>query len=314
VAYHRDHFTPQNLTVGVIGGYPEGFEQRLKTDLEANLPADPAVVPGTPSLPVVPREPGIDVLLIDKPCRSTAISVGHPIDVSRRDRDYYALLVANSFLGEHRTFYGLLMRSLRALRGLNYGDYSYIEHFIQDRGTRFAQPNIPRRQQDFTIWIRPVAPENAQFALRLAIFELSRLVERGLTSGEFERTRSFLLGYTRLWSQTPDRRLGIVLDSRWYGMQDDFIPTIDEVLPTLTLEEVNAALRKYIHPTELRVVMVCPNAEELRAHLLDNDPSPIVYPDRQSTAPAVAAEDDRVSRYPLPIRDVRVVEVRDLFE
>src|SRR5205814_9539815 len=53
-------------------------------------------------------------------------------DVTRSDDDYYALAVANSYLGEHRTFNGKLMQDLRGKRGLNYGDYSYIEDYVQE--------------------------------------------------------------------------------------------------------------------------------------------------------------------------------------
>ena len=75
-------------------------------------------------------------MIIQKDNRATAVSFGYPIDVTRADKDYYALLVANSYLGEHRTFNGVLMNHLRGDRGLNYGDYSYIENFIQDGGSR----------------------------------------------------------------------------------------------------------------------------------------------------------------------------------
>ena len=57
---------------------------------------------------------------------ATAVSAGFPTRVTRKDDDWYPLLVANSYLGEHRTFNGVLMNELRGKRGLNYGDYSYI--------------------------------------------------------------------------------------------------------------------------------------------------------------------------------------------
>ena len=122
--------------------------------------------------------------------------------MTRRDDDFYALAVANSYLGEHRTFNGKLMQDLRGKRGLNYGDYSYIEDFIQEGDSTFPVPNNPRRQQYFSIWIRPVPTDKAVFALRAALWELDRLVEHGMSPAEFEATRSFLLNYSKLWVQT----------------------------------------------------------------------------------------------------------------
>ena len=93
-----------------------------------------------PALPA-PRMPkGLDVTIVEKPAEATAISMGFPIDVTRRDDDFYALAVANSYLGEHRTFNGKLMQDLRGKRGLNYGDYSYIEDFIQEGPSTFPDP------------------------------------------------------------------------------------------------------------------------------------------------------------------------------
>ena len=80
--------------------------------------------------------------IVEKPADATAISIGFPIDVTRRDDDFYALAVANSYLGEHRTFNGKLMQDLRGKRGLNYGDYSYIEDFIQE-----GMSTVPRAEQ-----------------------------------------------------------------------------------------------------------------------------------------------------------------------
>jgi zinc protease len=91
------------------------------------------------------------VTVVEKPtAEATAISLGFPLEITRSDQDFYPLLVANTYLGDHRTFNGVLMNELHK-RGLNYGDYSYIEAFHQDGGSTFALPNVSRRQQSFSI-------------------------------------------------------------------------------------------------------------------------------------------------------------------
>ena len=64
------------------------------------------------------------------------------------------------------------------MRGLNYGDYAYIEAFPRGMFQFFPEPNIARRAQVFEIWIRPVVPENAHMALRIALYELDKLDRR----------------------------------------------------------------------------------------------------------------------------------------
>src|SRR5262249_12480104 len=165
-----------------------------------------------PALPVPAKPRGLEVTIVEKPADSTAISLGFPLDVTRRDDDFYALAVASSYLGEHRTFNGKLMQDLRGKRGLNYGDYSYVEDFVQDGPTTFPVPNNPRRQQYFSVWLRPVPDDKAVFALRAALWELDRLVKDGLSAEDFEATRSYLLNYSKLWVQTLSRRLGYAMD------------------------------------------------------------------------------------------------------
>ncbi len=72
---------------------------------------------------------GLRVTIVEKDANATAISMGYPIDLLRGARDWYALAVANSWLGEHRNTSSHLFQVIREQRGLNYGDYSYIEHF-----------------------------------------------------------------------------------------------------------------------------------------------------------------------------------------
>jgi hypothetical protein len=94
---------------------------------------------------------------VEKETRATAISFGHPIAVNRSHPDYPALYLARTWLGEHRSSTSHLYQRIRELRGMNYGDYAYIEAF--PRGCSVLRTKIPGARL-FEIWIRPV-PENA---------------------------------------------------------------------------------------------------------------------------------------------------------
>lgn len=286
-------FERNALLIGLAGGYPPALEAAVREDFGARPPAPPRPLPSPPAVR------GIEVLLVEKPSPTAAISIGAPLKVTRADRDFYALMVANSWLGEHRTFNGRLMNVMRAARGLNYGDYSYIEWFIQEGGSTFPLANTPRRQQVFSIWIRPVARDNAVFALRQALRELDRLVERGLTREEFEATRGFLLNYSRLWTQSQSRRLGFLMDSRFYGI-GPYVDRVQEELRALTVEQVNLAVRRYLDPENLKVVIVAEGTRGLAAQLTSGDPTPIVY-QTPTDDPVLRAEDREIERFPLPI-------------
>jgi len=55
-------------------------------------------------------------------------------------------------------------------------------------------------------------------ALRIAINELTQLIQRGLTQADFETTRNYLLNNVYVMTARQDQQLGYALDSRWYGL------------------------------------------------------------------------------------------------
>ena len=309
-AFYREHYTVENLQIGIAGDLPEGFADRVVEDFRKALPSRSAEAP---ALPKPAPGKGLQVTVVEKPtAEATAISLGFPLEITRGDEDFYPLLVANTYLGDHRTFNGVLMNELRAKRGLNYGDYSYIEAFLQEGGSTFALPNIPRRQQFFSIWIRPVAPENAHFALRGAIFYLRRLVDRGMTGEEFQAMREYLTSYSKLWVQSLDRRLGYQLDSRFYGT-GFYIDEIEKRLESMTVEDVNRAVRKHLDRWDFRVAMVASNAQEVGSAVRENRRSPPSY-QTSGASEAVQAEDGEIEVLVLPIDSVRVVPVSESFQ
>jgi zinc protease len=311
--FYREHYTFENLQIGLAGDLPAGFASRVVEDFRTALPSKASRERTTPSLSEPPSRKGLEVSVIDKPtAEATAVSLGFPLSITRSDDDFYPLLVANTYLGDHRTFSGVLMNELRSKRGLNYGDYSYIESFHQDGSSTFALPNIPRRQQSFSIWIRPVAPENAHFAIRAAIFYLRRLVDRGMSQDEFHAIREYLTSYSKLWIQSLDRRLGYQLDSRFYGT-NFYIDELENRLSTMTVDDVNRAVKKHLDRWDFRVAIVAPNAQDLASALEENRKSPVTY-QTSGASDEVLGEDREIESLRLPVDSVTIVPVAACFQ
>ena len=236
--FYKSHYTQATMTAVAAGGINDAFRERLAKDLAAGLSAGKANLSELPA----PHTPdGLELSIVEKPTIATAISLGFPIDITRADDDYYALAVAGSAFGEHRTFNGRLMKNMRGKRGLNYGDYAYIENFIQDGPSTFVLPGVPRRQQFFSIWIRPVPHDKGVFAVRQALRELDHLVKDGLTEEEFEATRNFLFHYSKLWAQSQSRRVGYDLDGQFYGRASQ----IEELRPPASQHDPRAGQRRH---------------------------------------------------------------------
>jgi zinc protease len=221
--------------------------------------------------------------------------------------------VARSYLGEHRTFNGVLMNHLRGARGLNYGDYAYVENFIQDGWSTFPLPNIARRQQHFEIWLRPVPPQNALFALRAALYETDKLLREGIPEAGFEATKTFLMGYSNLWAQDVSRRLGFAIDAVVYGK--DLVKELQARLPKMKKAEVDKAIKKHLSLSGLSIAIVADKGQAVADKLVSGEPTPITY-DTKGTPPEIEAEDKLIEKFPVKIlkENVRVVPVEKMFE
>jgi zinc protease len=253
--------------------------------------------------------------VVDKPeAQSVAISLGVNIDVTRAHPDYAALMLATAYLGQHRTFAGRLMQKLRADRGLNYGDYAYAEHFVQDGGSRFPLPNVARRQQYFSIWLRPVPPDRAHFALRMAVRELESFVRDGISVQDFARIKHFAEQYFLLFAQTEQERLGELLDDAFYGTTGPYLDKLCAQFHALTRDDVNQAIRRHLHPERLQIALVAANAAQLADNIVGNVPSPITY--QAEKAPEILAEDKQIEVYPVGVaRDmISILPLAHVFE
>lgn len=301
-------FTQDRLVVGLAGAVNDALAQKLKKALSA-LPAKGAPLTTLPPAPRVTDS----VLILQKPALSTAISMGYAYGLRRGDPDFFKVAFAVSYLGEHRQFSGLLMQELREKRGLNYGDYAYAEHFTQAGGSTYARSNLGRSEQDFSIWLRPVVRGNAMFATRGALWFLEDMLKNGIPEKKLELTRSFLEGYTHLWEQTDQRRLGDAIDGLFYGTPH-FLDAFRAAMKTMTPASVLAAARRHLDPSRMSFVFVSQDAQKLAKALAAETPSPMKYPSPKS--PDVLKVDQRFTALKLPVDPsrIRVVKAESFME
>jgi len=286
-AFYRQAYTQGAVRVGISGDVSDAMTASLTTAL-ARLPAG-AGLPAT-SVPQGRKPAGLEVEIIEKNTRATAISFGLPLEVTRSHPDFPALWLAKTWLGEHRASSAHLYQQIRELRGMNYGDYAYIEAFPGGMFQFFPDPNLGRKAQLFEVWIRPVAPQNAHFALRLALSELGKLVDQGLTKQDFETTRDYLMKNVFVMTATQDQRLGYALDAQWYGTPE-FTRMMREALAKLTVDDVNAAIRKHLSARKLSVVFITKDAAGLKQALVTDAFSPISY---DAAKPQAVLDEDKV--------------------
>ena len=120
------HYSQSNLILGIAGGYPPAFLEGMKKDFSGAAGEGASLQPRDKPPAAIEATRAV---IVDKDTRSVAFSFGFPIDVKRGRPDYAALLLVQSYLGQHRMSGGVLYDRMREKRGMNYGDYAYIEYF-----------------------------------------------------------------------------------------------------------------------------------------------------------------------------------------
>lgn len=307
--FYKKHYAQSNLILGIGGGYPSDFPARLKKDFAALPEKDETPLPKI-------QPPAIEhskATIVEKNTRSIAYSFGFPLNVKRGDPDYPALLLMQSYFGPHRMSGGVLFQRIREIRGINYGDYVYIEYFPRGMFGFQPAPNLARQSQIFQIWIRPVEPPTASFTLRLAMYELSKLIKDGIPAEDFDRVKQFLNKYLNVLTSTKDAELGYAIDSLYYGIPD-YLTYVKSAIAKLTREQVNEAIRKHLRTERIQFVAIAGDAAGLKKELLSSELATINY-----TSPppeAILEEDKTVGKWPLGLReeDIKIVPLEQVFQ
>jgi zinc protease len=318
IKFYSKYYLRNNVTVAVGGGFPSGFKKQARADFnvlpEGRLETVPKPKPASID--------GIHILLVDKNTSTSPVSFGFPISLLRSDKDFYAMMLFNSWMGEHRNSVGRLYQVIREARGINYGDYTYIEAFPRGFATQVPPVNVARRSQIFEGWLRPIAETapgtlhgRTLFTLKAALRELATVIENGISATDFESTRLFLTNYTVNYGATLRRRLAYRVDDQFYGIPDPgFLASIKPGLEALTLDQVNAAIRKHLQARNMRIVIITRDAEGLKKKLVAGAPAAITYAGPQTKE--ILEEDRLISAFPIPIpeKNVSIININDVFE
>ena len=139
-------------------------------------------------------------------------------------------------------------------------------------------------------------PPTAKFALRMALYQLDKLIKEGIPQDGFERTREFLTKYVNVLTRTKSAELGYAIDSIWYAVPN-YVDMVKNAMAKLTREDVNRVIKSRLRTNRVVIVAVTKDGEALKKSLASDDPSPMTY---NSPKPEAITEVDKiVEKWPL---------------
>jgi len=156
------------------------------------------------------------------------------------DPDYPALVVGNYIFGAGALSSRLGDR-IRQKEGLSYGVSSSLSVSSQDKRASLTVNAICN-------------PQNIGRVEKCAQEELERLLKDGVTKDELENAKQGYLQAQKVGRASDTALMGILTNYRHLGRTMEFDAEIEKKINSLTPEQVNAALRKYIDPKKLVIV------------------------------------------------------------
>ena len=181
-------------------------------------------------LVVVPPER----LMLSTPDKQNAtMRVELPLPLSDKDADYAALTMANYLLGSGGS--SRLWKRIREVEGLSYdvrssiGWSNFEPHSQWTASAIFAPQNQPKVEAAFRE-------------------ELARALKDGFTAQELAEGQRGLLSFRRLSRAQDATVAGALAGNLYIGRTFARAAEVDAQLQALTLEQVNAALRRHLKP------------------------------------------------------------------
>jgi len=232
-AFYNTYYRPDTTALVVVGDVntPDVIKQVTAAFGGWPKPAAPAPALRIPDVPVPAKAPApIVIPLADAP--QTSILFGYSGGLTQTSPDYFAAQILNYTLGGD-TFGSRLGKSIRDENGLAYSVSSGFE------ARHGAGP--------FQVFVG-ANPKNATRAITLLRQILTQEQQYGVTPDEVRLAKLYITGSYPLRLETNAGVAGVLTLAEDYGLGLDFPQRRNALYNAVTVEQVNAAAKKYLHP------------------------------------------------------------------
>jgi predicted Zn-dependent peptidase len=233
--YHEKHFGARDLNLVVVGDLDPNVVQRSVGAAFSDWPdhgeqerytANTELSPSLTSFVDIPDRPNSDVVM------------GHTLSIRRDHPDFVPLYVGNYILGGN--FSARLMMKIRDELGLTYGIRSSLTDVSVDYDG-FWEVSVT------------LSADNVAAGTEETLAEVERFVRDGITDRELQDKKETIAGSFAVGLATTAGLARSILANIERGFGPGYLDRFPEEVRASTLDEVNAAISKYLHPAYLHV-------------------------------------------------------------
>jgi zinc protease len=238
VQYHADFGGAQAGDLALVGDFDADSVEALAKELFGSWSAK------TPwkQLPRTFAATDSTTKVFETPDKQNAMFVaGQAFQLSDGDPDYAAMVVGAQIMG------GGFLKSRMANRMRQQDGVSYAV------GSQFQARPIDK--EAFAITFALYAPQNVEKVVTGFKEELAKLLADGVTAEELEQARQgWLREQQQQFANDNEVASALLSHRRWDRTYTTYDAKVAEQIGTLTVSEVNAALRKYLDPSKTFIV------------------------------------------------------------
>lgn len=240
IDFYSSRYAVQDAKITIVGDIGRQEADILVSRLMATLPKKAKVLTKAPDVRLFDKKSKEQkIIKITHAAQQAHISIGMPT-ISRKDQDYFPMLLGNYVLGGGG-FVSRLTSEVREKRGLAYSVFSYI---------------APGRQIGPFVAGMQTKKEQADLAVDIMLKTISEFVEAGPTESEMLAAKSNLINGFPLRIDSNRKILDNVANIAWNDLPLDTLDTWTDQMRAVTREQVIAAFKKNLDVDKLVTVVV----------------------------------------------------------
>ena len=241
-AFHHDFYGTDDGEIAIVGNFdPAVVKQQLEglfADWRSSRPYAPIGTHFTSVTAVHER--------FETPDKPNAVLLARSnVSLKVTDADYPALRVASDIFGGG-ALKSRLGDRIRQKEGLSYGVQSSIN----------ADDSRDGKDDNGKFVIQAIAAPQNMVKVEAAVREeLARLIKDGVTADELRDMVSGVLTQREQARAEDGTVAGMLTDQLYFGRTMEFTAALDAQYKALTVDQVNAAIRKHLKPENLSVYL-----------------------------------------------------------
>ncbi|MBO7394114.1 MAG: insulinase family protein [Abditibacteriota bacterium] len=244
-AFYNKYYRPDTMIIAIVGDITPDKAVRLAKKYLGSMKAEgpKPVLPEHKYVPTLPKR--IDAQMKGK--TENIMLYGNTIDLKRTDPDYHVFRIANHILGGAGAMGSIMGNEIREENGLAYSVYSTFDTLAGE-----------------SKWYARVGTDKG-YVERVAEMleeETRRVIAKGFDKAMFDKAKNYLMGVFPIALETNEGVANTLLNAEFNGFGTDYIETYLDNYKDITLEQVNAAAKKYLKPDTSVLVVVGEHPEK----------------------------------------------------